>query len=87
MPAEGGDGDDVVDAAEAAGGELGVDFEAAEGAVVGAEEADAIEAGFLKAYRWQYVYSGAAHPMFKKVLTSLITEDQAKRIESALAAL
>jgi hypothetical protein len=62
-------------------------FAANSGRVVGAEEADAIEAGFLKAYRWQYVYSGAAHPMFQKVLTSLITEDQAKRIEAALAAL
>ena len=57
------------------------------GRVVDAEEANAIEAGFLKAYRWQYVYSGAAHPKFRKVLTSLITQDQSKRIEAALATL
>jgi hypothetical protein len=51
------------------------------------EEARAIEATFLKAYRWQYIHSGATHRVFGKVLSSLITEDQAKRIEAALATL
>jgi len=41
-------------------------------------------AGFLKAYRWQYILSGAQHPHFLKVLTSLITSDQAGRILAAL---
>src|SRR5205823_4161847 len=50
-------------------------------------EAQAIEAAFLKAYRWQYIHSGAQHPHFGKVLSSLITEAQGKRIQSALAAL
>jgi hypothetical protein len=55
--------------------------------VVDKEETDAIEARFLKAYRWQYIHSGAAHPTFSKVLSSLITEGQGERIQAALATL
>ena len=54
---------------------------------VPAAEARAIESAFLKAYRWQYIHSGAQHPHFGKVLTSLITEEQGRRIQSALAEL
>lgn len=54
---------------------------------VGTAEARAIEAAFLKAYRWQYIHSGAAHPQFGKMLSSLITENQGRRIEAALATL
>jgi hypothetical protein len=50
-------------------------------------EARAIEAAFLKAYRWQYIHSGAQHPHFGKVLSSLITEKQGQRIQQALATL
>jgi len=50
-------------------------------------EVDALEAGVLAAYRWQYLISGAQHPHFVKVLSSLITEAQGQRIESALATL
>ena len=50
-------------------------------------EEQKIEAAFLKAYRWQYIHSGAQHPHFGKVLSSLITADQGKRIQSALATL
>jgi hypothetical protein len=50
-------------------------------------EARAIEAAFLKAYRWQYIHSGAQHPQFGKVLSSLITENQGQRIQAALAIL
>jgi len=50
-------------------------------------EARAIEAAFLKAYRWQYIHSGAQHPQFGKVLSSLITEKQGRRIQLALATL
>ena len=57
------------------------------GRAIDAAEAQAIEAAFLKAYRWQYIHSGAQHPHFGKVLTSLITEDQGGRIQSALATL
>lgn len=51
------------------------------------EEVEAIELGFLNAYRWQYIHSGAMHPTFTKVLSSLITEDQGQRIQAALATL
>ena len=54
---------------------------------VGPEEAGAIRAAFLKAYRWQYIHSGAAHPAFGKVLTMLTTEAQRGRIQAALAGL
>ena len=60
-------------------------FAAKCGRAVDEAEARAIEAAFLKAYRWQYIHSGAQHPHFGKVLSSLITETQGKRIQSALA--
>ena len=55
----------------------------------GVDEAEArvIEAAFLKAYRWQYIHSGAQHPQFRKVLSSLITVNQGQRIQAALATL
>jgi hypothetical protein len=62
-------------------------FAAKCGRAVDAAEARAIEAAFLKAYRWQYVHSGAQHPQFGKVLSSLTTEDQSQRIQVALATL
>jgi hypothetical protein len=54
---------------------------------VDAAEAAAIEAGFLTAYRWQYIHSGAAHPHFAKVLGSLVSENQGRRLQAALATL
>ena len=62
-------------------------FAASCGRAVPAAETRAIEAAFLKAYRWQYIHSGAQHPHFGKVLSSLITETQGQRIQSALATL
>jgi hypothetical protein len=62
-------------------------FAAKCGRAVDEIEARAIEAAFLKAYRWQYIHSGALHPHFGKVLSSLITEDQGRRIQAALATL
>ena len=50
-------------------------------------EAQAIAAAFLRAYRWQYIHSGAGHPHFGKVLSSLVTEKQIQRIQAALATL
>jgi hypothetical protein len=52
-----------------------------------AAEERAIAAAFLKAYRWQYIHSGAGHQHFVKVLSGLITEPQVQRIQTALAAL
>jgi hypothetical protein len=57
------------------------------GRAVGDAEVRAIEAAFLNAYRWQYIHSGAGHPQFGKVLTSLITDAQGQRIRAALATL
>jgi hypothetical protein len=57
------------------------------GRAVHEAEVRAIETAFLKAYRWQYIHSGAQHPHFGKVLSSLINEGQGKRIQSALATL
>jgi hypothetical protein len=62
-------------------------FAAQCGRAVNHTAAQAIEAAFLKAYRWQYIHSGAKHPHFGKVLSSLISEDQGRRIQAALATL
>jgi hypothetical protein len=62
-------------------------FAATCGRVVDEAEARAIAAAFLKAYRWQYIHSGAQHPQFGKVLSGLITEKQGRRIQAALATL
>ena len=62
-------------------------FAATCGRAVENAEARAIEAAFLKAYRWQYIHSGAQHPQFGKVLSSLITQRQGQRIQAALATL
>jgi len=52
--------------------------------LLGKEEIDRIKGGVLKAYRWQYIFSGAEHPRFRTSLGSLITEAQGKRINNAL---
>jgi hypothetical protein len=65
----------------------GVYFSSCCGRLLDSREALAVEQGILKAYRWQYIHSGAAHPKFRKVLSSLANEDQVRRIESALAGL
>ena len=58
----------------------------AESRYTGAQVAE-LEAGVLKAYRWQYIGSGAQHPRFVKLLTGLITPAQAERVTRALAPL
>ena len=60
-------------------------FAAACGRAVDAEEARAVEVAFLKAYRWQYIHSGAQHPHFGEVLSGMISADQGQRIQAALA--
>jgi hypothetical protein len=62
-------------------------FAAKCGRAVHEAEAREIESAFLKAYRWQYIHSGAQHPHFGKVLSSLITKNQSERVQSALATL
>ena len=62
-------------------------FAAACGRFVGDGEARAIGAAFLKAYRWQYIHSGAEHQRFGTVLARLITDTQRRRVQAALATL
>lgn len=62
-------------------------FAASCGRAVHEAETRAIEAVFRKAYRWQYIHSGAQQPHFGKVLSGLITENQGQRIQAALATL
>jgi hypothetical protein len=62
-------------------------FAAKCGRAVDEAEDQVIKAAFLKAYRWQYIHSGAQHPHFGKVLSSLITKSQGQRIQAALATL
>ena len=38
----------------------------------------------LKAYRWQYIFSGVEHPRFKTAMGNLITKAQNERIGAAL---
>jgi hypothetical protein len=51
------------------------------------DEAVRLEQQFLKAYRWQYIFSGASHPRFQSILFGLITREQRLRVEAALSAL
>jgi hypothetical protein len=51
------------------------------------DQADRVRAGILRAYRWQYILSGAGHPRFGEVLGSLTTPEQGQRIAGALAGL
>ena len=46
-----------------------------------------VQATLLKAYRWQYIVSGAMHPHFQAVLGELVDAAQLARIQAALAPL
>jgi hypothetical protein len=52
-----------------------------------AEQVEALGQTVLGAYRWQYIVSGAQHPRFLKLLTGMITPEQAERVTRALAPL
>jgi hypothetical protein len=51
------------------------------------EEEAGIRALVLRAYRWQYIFSGVRHPHFSRLLTSMTTDAQMQRIGAALAPL
>ncbi|MFO8084422.1 MAG: hypothetical protein R6U27_08900 [Desulfobacterales bacterium] len=51
------------------------------------DEIASLKSGVLKAYRWQYIFSGVEHPRFKKLIEELTTDDQLRRIQTALAPL
>ena len=57
------------------------------GAHLQLHERDAVGAAVLKAYRWQYIGSGAQNPRFVEALTSIVTPTQMQRIGAALAPL
>jgi hypothetical protein len=48
------------------------------------EETTQIGACVLKAYRWQYIISGVQHPHFGRLLSSMTTQAQMSRIQTAL---
>ena len=52
-----------------------------------AAQREQIHAAVLKAYRWQYIVSGAIEPRFQKTLFGLLNPAQIARIEAALAPL
>jgi len=49
------------------------------------QEAERVQAGILKAYRWQYIVSGVQDERFAGILGDLITPQQGERIGNALA--
>lgn len=59
-------------------------FRAIVGRILSGAEASALEAGLLKAYRWQYILSGVEVPRFQEILGGMITAAQFERIQSAL---
>lgn len=57
------------------------------GAALFEENVARLHVGVLAAYRWQYILSGAEEQRFQKVLRGMITDDQLRRIEKAIAPL
>jgi len=49
-----------------------------------ARQTEEIEAGVLRAYRWQYIVSGAGVERFQKALAQKVTDEQMQRIMTAL---
>ena len=62
-------------------------FMSVSGAATDDSRATQVNATILKAYRWQYIVSGAMEPRFQKVLGSLVNTAQMQRIQAALAPL
>jgi hypothetical protein len=73
--------DGIVQAQSAADAEY---FIATAGRAFSTEEQVAIRNGLLRAYRYQYITSGAQNPRFTDVLGGMITEAQGQRIGAAL---
>lgn len=59
-------------------------FLLAAGRAFTSEEAEAVRATFLRAYRWQYIVSGVQDARFNEVLGSMITPAHGERIAAAL---
>jgi hypothetical protein len=52
-----------------------------------AAQVERVRATILRAYRWQYILSGARHPRFGEILGELTTAEQQQRIGRGLAGL
>lgn len=86
--------DDLIDLVGAVDGILRAQAEAdvnyflqISGGAFSRENVERLHEGVLAAYRWQYILSGVEIPRFQKVLRSLTTDTQFRRIENALAPL
>ena len=55
--------------------------------VLGEAQMNRIQEVVLKAYRWQYIFSGVGHPRFQKLFGELTTEEQQQRVSNALSPL
>lgn len=62
-------------------------FVANAGRAFSSDEVKVLHDTILKAYRWQYIFSGVEGPRFFKVLSRFITTEQSERIGAALATL
>ena len=62
-------------------------FMAVSGRAFTLQEAARVGTGVLKAYRWQYIFSGVEDPRFKAILGDMVTPEQTARIGAALAAI
>lgn len=51
------------------------------------EQKEMLQEGLLRAYRWQYIFSGAEIERFQKTLGAMINDDQMNRIVAALGTL
>ena len=49
------------------------------------DEIEQTKADVLRAYRWQYIFSGVQHERFQALFEKLTTEEQRQRINEALA--
>lgn len=57
------------------------------GAPISEQKAQRVQDQVVRAYRWQYILSGVEERRFQKVLSAMITGEQMRRIEAALAPL
>jgi hypothetical protein len=55
------------------------------GRAFSADERRLLDAGVLRAYRWQYIVSGVQHPHFGRLITEMTTPAQMDSIQRALA--
>ena len=59
----------------------------AKGAALSEQNAKLLHDQVRRAYRWQYILSGVEEKRFQKVLSTMVTGEQMRRIEAALAPL